>query len=42
LSTPYGFSDDWQQDWVWTERYASQPEILAYADHVANEVSTCG
>jgi len=35
LEYSYGFSDDLQQDWVWTERYASQPEILAYADHVA-------
>jgi len=31
----YGFSEDLQQEWVWTERYASQPEILRYAQHVA-------
>ena len=31
----YGFDDDLQQEWTWTERYASQPEILAYAEHVA-------
>jgi cation diffusion facilitator CzcD-associated flavoprotein CzcO len=30
----YDFSDELQQDWVWTEKYASQPEILAYAEHV--------
>src|ERR1700735_2341448 len=32
----YGFSEELQQDWVWTERYASQPEILRYAQHVAD------
>ena len=31
----YQFSDALQQDWVWTERYSSQPEILRYAQHVA-------
>jgi cyclohexanone monooxygenase len=31
----YGFDDDLQQEWEWSERYASQPEILRYADHVA-------
>ena len=31
----YQFSDALQQDWEWTERYASQPEILEYANHVA-------
>jgi cyclohexanone monooxygenase len=32
----YSFSDELQQDWVWTERYATQPEILRYLDHVAD------
>jgi cyclohexanone monooxygenase len=32
----YSFSDDLQQEWHWTERYASQPEILKYANHVAD------
>src|SRR5918911_455111 len=27
----YSFSDALQQEWVWSERYAGQPEILAYA-----------
>ena len=31
----YSFDDGLQQAWNWTERYASQPEILAYARHVA-------
>lgn len=32
----YGFSEELQQDWTWTERYASQPEILRYIEHVAD------
>jgi cyclohexanone monooxygenase len=32
----YQFSDELQQEWDWTERYATQPEILAYANHVAD------
>lgn len=32
----YQFSDQLQQDWDWTERYPSQPEIFAYAKHVAD------
>jgi len=31
----YQFSNALQQEWVWTERYAAQPEILRYANHVA-------
>ena len=36
LEYSYSFSDSLEQDWVWTERYAGQPEILAYANHVAD------
>src|SRR5947208_2618384 len=32
----YQFSDELQQQWEWTERYAAQPEILRYANHVAD------
>src|SRR5947209_8128981 len=32
----YSFSDELQQEWHWTERYASQPEILSYINHVAD------
>jgi cation diffusion facilitator CzcD-associated flavoprotein CzcO len=35
LEYSYQFSDELQQEWQWSERYASQPEILAYLDHVA-------
>ena len=31
----FSFSEDLQQEWRWGERFASQPEILAYAHHVA-------
>ena len=30
----YSFSEALQQEWEWTERYAGQPEILRYAEHV--------
>ena len=32
----YQFDDDLQQEWEWTEWYASQPEILSYISHVAD------
>jgi len=32
----YSFSDHLQQEWDWSERYAPQPEILKYANHVAD------
>src|ERR1700722_9957811 len=32
----YSFSEELQQEWDWSERYASQPEILQYANHVAD------
>jgi len=32
----YSFSEELQQDWNWSERYAPQPEILKYAQHVAD------
>ncbi|NNH69226.1 NAD(P)/FAD-dependent oxidoreductase [Nocardia uniformis] len=30
----YSFSPELEQEWTWTERYAAQPEILRYVDHV--------
>src|SRR3954447_4838299 len=35
LEYSYQFSEKLQQEWHWTERYAGQPEILRYANHVA-------
>ena len=32
----YSFCEELQQQWEWTERYAGQPEILRYANHVAD------
>ncbi len=32
----YSFSEELQQEWVWSERYAPQHEILAYLNHVAD------
>jgi len=33
----YGFSEELEQEWNWTERYAGQPEILSYLEHVAKK-----
>lgn len=32
----YSFDPELEQDWTWSERYATQPEILAYVNHVAD------
>ncbi|MFI6737551.1 flavin-containing monooxygenase [Nonomuraea sp. NPDC050451] len=32
----YSFDEELQQEWEWSERYPSQPEILLYANHVAD------
>lgn len=31
----YSWDEELQQEWNWSERFAAQPEILAYARHVA-------
>ncbi len=36
LEYSYSFSEELQQDWHWTERYSAQPELLRYANHVAD------
>src|SRR5262249_57656341 len=36
LEYSYAFDEQLQQDWHWTERYAAQPELLRYANHVAD------
>lgn len=35
LDYSYSFSPELEQEWTWSERYASQPEILSYLRHVA-------
>jgi cation diffusion facilitator CzcD-associated flavoprotein CzcO len=32
----YRFSPELEQEWRWSERYATQPEILRYIEHVAD------
>jgi cation diffusion facilitator CzcD-associated flavoprotein CzcO/acetyl esterase/lipase len=32
----YSFDPRLEQDWTWSEKYATQPEILAYLRHVAD------
>ena len=36
LEYSYSFSQALEQEWEWTERYATQPEILSYLRHVAD------
>lgn len=36
LEYSYSFDPELEQEWEWTERYATQPEILRYAEHVAD------
>jgi cyclohexanone monooxygenase len=35
LEYSFGFDEKLERDWRWSERYAPQPELLAYANHVA-------
>lgn len=32
----FSFDESLQQEWEWSEKYATQPEILRYANHVAD------
>ena len=34
----YSFDEEIQQDWRWSERFATQPEILRYANFVADRL----
>lgn len=36
MAYSFGFDEELEQDWVWSEKYATQPEILRYAEHVAD------
>ncbi|MDC0708904.1 NAD(P)/FAD-dependent oxidoreductase [Stigmatella sp. ncwal1] len=36
MNYSYSFSHELEQEWKWTERYATQPEILRYLNHVAD------
>jgi cation diffusion facilitator CzcD-associated flavoprotein CzcO len=35
LQYSFSFSEELDQEWNWSEKYSAQPEILAYANHVA-------
>lgn len=37
LDYSYSFSDELQQEWNWTERYAPQAEIIKYINYVADK-----
>src|ERR1700722_1215314 len=34
----YAFSDELQQEWKWPELFSAQPDILKYANHVADKL----
>jgi cyclohexanone monooxygenase len=36
LQYSYSFSEELDQEWTWSEKYAPQAEIMAYANHVAD------
>ena len=36
INYSYSFDSDLEQEWTWSEKYAPQPEILQYANHVAD------
>ncbi len=38
LDYSYSFSDELQQEWTWTEKYATQGEILKYINWVADRL----
>ncbi len=42
LDYSYSFSEELQQEWSWSERYPSQPEILRYLNHVADRFDLWG
>ena len=36
MAYSYSFSPELEQEWTWTEKYPTQPEILSYVEHVAD------
>jgi cyclohexanone monooxygenase len=42
LQYQYGFNDELPKEWRWSERYATQPEILAYINYVADKYDLRG
>lgn len=38
LDYSYSFNEEIQQEWVWTEKFPAQPDILAYLEFVAKKL----
>jgi cyclohexanone monooxygenase len=38
----FSFSEELDQEWSWSEKYSPQPEILAYANHIADRFDLRG
>jgi cation diffusion facilitator CzcD-associated flavoprotein CzcO len=36
ISYSYSFSPELEQEWTWSERFPTQPEVLSYIQHVAD------
>ena len=36
MAYSFSFDEELEQDWTWTEKYSPQPELLKYAQHVAD------
>jgi len=42
LQYSFSFSEELDQEWNWSEKYSPQPEILAYANHIADRFDLRG
>jgi hypothetical protein len=40
MAYSFSFSPALEQEWQWSERYAAQPEILKYVEHVAERLTS--
>ncbi len=40
MTYSYSFSDDIQREWTWSERYATQAEILRYVNYVVDKLDS--
>src|SRR5690606_32937325 len=38
LDYSYSFDEKPQQEWEWSEKFATQPEILRYVEHVVERI----
>jgi hypothetical protein len=36
MAYSFSFSEELQQEWEWSEKYSPQPELLKYAQHIAD------